>query len=94
MQTCATRLGALIGLLALAACEKPQGRGKGLLARTYDQLAYQAESGPWRDVYRTGAQELRHGTRMRDMICRSKAAGCSWCPSSVCTTIPTRTSRS
>jgi linear primary-alkylsulfatase len=36
---------------------------KGLLAQTYDQLGYQAESGPWRDVYLTGAQELRHGVR-------------------------------
>lgn len=32
-----------------------------LLASTYDQLGYQAESGPWRDVYLSGAQELRHG---------------------------------
>jgi alkyl sulfatase BDS1-like metallo-beta-lactamase superfamily hydrolase len=32
-----------------------------LLARAYDQLGYQAESGPWRDVYLTGAFELRHG---------------------------------
>ena len=35
---------------------------KDLLARTYDQLGYQAESGPWRDVYLTGALELREGT--------------------------------
>ncbi len=34
---------------------------KALLAETYDQLAYQAESGPWRDVYLSGAYELRHG---------------------------------
>ncbi|EBK2343734.1 MBL fold metallo-hydrolase, partial [Salmonella enterica subsp. enterica serovar Enteritidis] len=33
-----------------------------LLARSYDQLGYQAESGPWRDVYLTGALELRQGT--------------------------------
>ena len=33
-----------------------------LLARTYDQLGYRAESGPWRDVYLVGAHELRHGT--------------------------------
>lgn len=36
-----------------------------LLARTYDQLGYQAEAGPWRDVYLTGALELRsdsHGS--------------------------------
>ncbi|MEM7276815.1 MAG: alkyl sulfatase dimerization domain-containing protein [Pseudomonadota bacterium] len=32
-----------------------------LLARSFDQLAYQAESGPWRDVYLSGAYELRHG---------------------------------
>jgi len=34
---------------------------KSLLARTYDQLGYQAESAPWRDFYLTGAYELRHG---------------------------------
>lgn len=33
-----------------------------LLAKTYDQLGYQAESGPWRDSYLTGAKELREGT--------------------------------
>jgi len=32
-----------------------------LLAQTYDQLGYQAESGPWRDEYLTGAYELRNG---------------------------------
>jgi alkyl sulfatase BDS1-like metallo-beta-lactamase superfamily hydrolase len=32
-----------------------------LLARTYEQLGYAAESGPWRDVYLSGAYELRHG---------------------------------
>jgi len=34
---------------------------KALLAKTYDQLAYQAESAPWRDFYLTGAFELRKG---------------------------------
>lgn len=34
---------------------------KSLLAATYDQLGYQAESGPWRDVYLTAAFELRNG---------------------------------
>lgn len=34
---------------------------RALLAASYDQLGYQAESGPWRDVYLSGAQELRHG---------------------------------
>jgi len=32
-----------------------------LLARAYDQLGYQAESGVWRSVYLSGANELRHG---------------------------------
>jgi alkyl sulfatase BDS1-like metallo-beta-lactamase superfamily hydrolase len=34
---------------------------RALLAACYDQLGYQAESGPWRDVYLTAAFELRHG---------------------------------
>jgi len=34
---------------------------KELLARAYEQLGYQSESGPWRDVYLTGAYELRNG---------------------------------
>jgi len=31
------------------------------LALTYEQLGYQAESGPWRNFYLTGALELRNG---------------------------------
>ncbi len=34
---------------------------KTLLANTYDQMAYQAESGPWRSEYLTAAHELRNG---------------------------------
>jgi len=34
---------------------------KKLLAKAYDQLGYQSESGPWRDEYLTAAFELRHG---------------------------------
>jgi alkyl sulfatase BDS1-like metallo-beta-lactamase superfamily hydrolase len=34
---------------------------KDLLADTYTQLGYQAESGPWRNFYLTGAKELRDG---------------------------------
>ncbi|QLE85346.1 MBL fold metallo-hydrolase [Shewanella sp. Scap07] len=37
-------------------------QAKALLANTYDQLGYQAESAPWRDVYLSGAYELRHGS--------------------------------
>jgi len=33
-----------------------------LQADAFEQLAWRAESGPWRDVYLSGAQELRHGS--------------------------------
>ena len=49
---------------------------KDLLAQAYTQLAYQAESAPWRNVYLSGAQELTQGksdnvinlTMMRDIL--------------------------
>ena len=34
---------------------------RAFLADTYEQLGYQAESGPWRNFYLTGALELRQG---------------------------------
>lgn len=37
---------------------------KKLLADTYDQLGYQSESGPWRNFYLTGAQELRYANHL------------------------------
>ena len=40
---------------------KTVAEAKALLASAYDQLGYRAESGPWRDVYLTGAYELRNG---------------------------------
>ncbi|MFZ1866607.1 MAG: alkyl sulfatase dimerization domain-containing protein [Polyangiales bacterium] len=49
----------LVNRLVFADPENEEARE--LLAKTYDQLGYQAESGPWRDVYLTGAFELRHG---------------------------------
>ncbi len=42
-----------------------------LLARCYDQLGYQAESGVWRAVYLSGAQELRHGVQGAEVSARS-----------------------
>jgi linear primary-alkylsulfatase len=36
-------------------------QARALLADTYEQLGYQAESGPWRNFYLSGALELRHG---------------------------------
>lgn len=51
----------------LVFAEPGHTEAKALLARTYDQLGYQAESGPWRDVYLSAAYELRHGTTRREL---------------------------
>jgi alkyl sulfatase BDS1-like metallo-beta-lactamase superfamily hydrolase len=67
----------LLNHLVFAEPQNMQARE--LLAASYDQLGYQAESGPWRDVYLTGAYELRHGTpqtginiaTMKDMLLRT-----------------------
>lgn len=45
----------------LVFAEPGNAAAKSLLANSYDQLGYQAESGPWRDVYLSAAYELRHG---------------------------------
>ena len=45
----------------LVFAQSDNAAAKSLLANTYDQLGYQAESGPWRDVYLSAAYELRHG---------------------------------
>jgi len=45
----------------LVFAEPDNQQAKELLAKSYDQMGYQAESGPWRDVYLTGALELRQG---------------------------------
>ncbi|MBW1895061.1 MAG: MBL fold metallo-hydrolase, partial [Deltaproteobacteria bacterium] len=45
----------------LVFAEPDNVKAKALLANTYDQLGYQSESGVWRNVYLTGAYELRHG---------------------------------
>ncbi|MEP5764224.1 MAG: alkyl sulfatase dimerization domain-containing protein, partial [Halieaceae bacterium] len=56
----------------LVFAEPDNQAARALLARNYDQLGYQAESGPWRDVYLTGAYELRHGN---DAAGRDLSAG-------------------
>jgi alkyl sulfatase BDS1-like metallo-beta-lactamase superfamily hydrolase len=38
---------------------------KNLQADILEQMGYQAESGPWRGFYLTGADELRHGVKKR-----------------------------
>jgi alkyl sulfatase BDS1-like metallo-beta-lactamase superfamily hydrolase len=45
----------------LVFAEPNNSAARALLAKTYDQLGYQAESGPWRDAYLTAAYELRQG---------------------------------
>jgi alkyl sulfatase BDS1-like metallo-beta-lactamase superfamily hydrolase len=43
---------------------EPQNqKARELLAKTYTELAYQAESGVWRNFYLVGAFELRNGTQ-------------------------------
>ena len=45
----------------LVFAQPEDSEAKELLARSYDQLGYRAESAAWRDVYLTGALELRQG---------------------------------
>lgn len=45
----------------LVFAEPANRAAQALLARTYDQLGYQAESGVWRNAYLTASRELRHG---------------------------------
>lgn len=45
----------------LVAAEPKNAEARSLLAQTYDQLGYRAESTAWRNAYLTGAYELRHG---------------------------------
>lgn len=45
----------------LVFAEPTNEAAKNLLADTLEQLGYQAESGPWRNFYLTGAMELRNG---------------------------------
>jgi alkyl sulfatase BDS1-like metallo-beta-lactamase superfamily hydrolase len=47
----------------LVFAEPDDAEARELLARCYDQLGYRAESGVWRAVYLSGAQELRHGVQ-------------------------------
>jgi alkyl sulfatase BDS1-like metallo-beta-lactamase superfamily hydrolase len=46
------------------------GAARALLASVYDQLGFRAESGPWRDVYLTGAYELRNGVQGNALVPR------------------------
>jgi alkyl sulfatase BDS1-like metallo-beta-lactamase superfamily hydrolase len=45
--------------------EPDHAGARGLQADALEQLGYQAESGPWRNFYLTGAQELRDGVARR-----------------------------
>ena len=45
----------------LVTAEPKNVAARSLLAQTYDQLGYRAESTAWRNAYLSGAYELRHG---------------------------------
>ena len=49
----------ILGKLVFA--EPANSQARHLLADTFEQLGYQAESATWRNAYLYGAQELRHG---------------------------------
>jgi alkyl sulfatase BDS1-like metallo-beta-lactamase superfamily hydrolase len=48
----------IVGHLVFA--DPANGEARALQADALEQMGYQAESGPWRDFYLTGAQELRN----------------------------------
>ncbi|MFT3997986.1 MAG: alkyl sulfatase dimerization domain-containing protein [Asticcacaulis sp.] len=43
--------------------DKNDKAARDLLARTYDQLGWQSENAVWRNIYLTGASELRNGVK-------------------------------
>ncbi|MFL1404836.1 alkyl/aryl-sulfatase [Marinobacter sp. M1N3S26] len=47
--------------------EPDNQRAKDLLADALEQLGYQAENGPWRNFYLSGAKELRDGVKVMPM---------------------------
>ncbi len=58
----------------LVFADEGDAEAKELLASAYDQLGYQAESGVWRSVYLSGANELRHGVAKMEITAASAAA--------------------
>ena len=61
-------------VLRHAVFDDPECREARLLqADAFEQLAYLAESGPWRDEYLTGALELRNGTTDAPVFSRPRA---------------------
>ena len=58
----------------LVFAEEGDAEAEALLASAYDQLAYQAESGVWRSVYLSGANDLRHGIGAQALDARAASA--------------------
>lgn len=58
----------------LVFAEPKNKSGRWLLADAFEQLGYQAESGPWRNFYLTGAQELRFGRPERSGVADTASA--------------------
>lgn len=48
---------------------------RALLARCYDQLAWRSENSLWRNIYLTGASELRHGVEPPKLASPASQAG-------------------
>jgi alkyl sulfatase BDS1-like metallo-beta-lactamase superfamily hydrolase len=48
-------------------------KAKALLASVYEQLAFRTEAGTWRNIYLTGAQELRDGVRQGGLSVANQA---------------------
>ncbi len=55
----------------LVFAEPDNAEARALLARTHRQMAYQAESAIWRNMYLTAAQELEQGVRARTLSTQS-----------------------
>ena len=62
----------ILNYLVLA--EPDNAEAKYFLADTLEQLGYQAESGPWRNFYLSGAQELRNFSEEKIKLAQSKIA--------------------
>jgi len=59
----------------LVFAEPENDNARYLLADTYEQLGYQAESGPWRNFYLSGAKELRSDIDPGEGVETAKTAG-------------------
>ena len=55
----------------LVFAEPTHGEARALLARTHRQMAYQAESAVWRNMYLVAARELEEGVQQRNSVAQA-----------------------